>query len=76
MKLRLEVAEGEVTSPPSRVRARPAPAATAWGLPDVAILAKSGPERILARFVGQVEAHVRTLAAVPASIIQRVREGR
>ena len=71
MKLRLEASVSEL-SPPARVRARPAPAATAWG-----------PERLLAEirlgsssFVGQVEAHVRTLAAVPASIIQRVREGR
>ncbi len=71
MKLRLEVAASEL-SPPARVWPRPAPAATAWG-----------PERLLAEirlgsssFVGQVEAHVRTLAAVPASIIQRVREGR
>jgi hypothetical protein len=73
-KLRLEVAEGEVPSPPSRVRARRSPhsaAATAWD-----------PGRILgairlrsSSFVGQVEAHVRTFAAVPANLIQRVREG-
>jgi hypothetical protein len=67
MKLRLEVAEHEL-SPPSRVRPRPAPAAPAWG-----------PERIPAfagQALGAIEAHVRTLAAVPANIIQRVREGR
>ena len=60
MKLRLEADASEL-SPPARVRARPAPAAPAWG-----------PGRIL----GVIEAHVRTLAAVPAHIIQRVREGR
>jgi hypothetical protein len=67
MKLRLEVAASEL-SPPSRVRARPDPAAPAWG-----------PERIPAfagQALGAIEAHVRTLAAVPAHIIQRVREGR
>jgi hypothetical protein len=72
LKLRLQSAESELAPRPHRVRARPAPAAMAWG-----------PERILgalrlpsSSFVGQVEAHVRTLAAVPANIIQRVREGR
>jgi hypothetical protein len=79
MKLRLEASVSEL-SPPARVRARPAPAATAWEperLPAFAgqslgALRTSPP----LGFVGQVEAHVRTLAAVPAHIIQRVREGR
>ncbi len=67
LKLRLQSAESEL-SPRPRVRARPAPAAPAWG-----------PERIPAfagQALGAIEAHVRTLAAVPAHIIQRVREGR
>ena len=61
LKLRLEVAESELSAP-SRVRARRAPAATAWGR--------------LSGILAAIEAHVRTFAAVPAHIIQRVREGR
>ena len=72
MKLRLEVAEGAEV-PPRRVRARPAPAATAWGPERLLGALRTSP---LLGFAGQVEAHVRTLAAVPANIIQRVREGR
>jgi hypothetical protein len=79
MKLRLEVAEHEL-SPPPRVRARPAPAAPAWGPERIPAFAGQALGALrtspLLGFVGQVEAHVRTLAAVPATLIQRVREGR
>jgi hypothetical protein len=71
MKLRPEVAEAELASP-SRVRSRPAPAATAWGPERILAALRTSP---LLGFVGQVEAHVRRFAAVPANIIQRVREG-
>ena len=62
LKLRLEVAEAELPPRPrGRTKSAATPADGPWG-----------PGRILAA----IEAHVRTLAAVPATLIQRIREGR